>query len=234
VVPRPSRGNGRVPTRAVVHMHNHGIVTDEWGHYVGEHNHAHVHRIPEHWFPRWAETSAEVTSEAEAETGAEAEAEAGSEMEVHMEEGAGQAVEAEVASESEAESEASAESEAEAEYVNAAQTPSVTAISASATNIRRTRPRVVKAQRVRPMNNEDMADNGIVDSVTPQDPLAGRNFDCNFYDCTGMSSEPHVKPGSLNPAIPWRNPGEARTTTFSTVPDMLEPRSEVKIVYADN
>jgi len=230
VVPRPSRGNGRVPMRAVVHMQNHGIVTDEWGHYVGEHNHAHVHAYPEHWFPRWQETSAEVTSEAEAEAEAEtgSEAEAGSEMEVHMEEGASHAVEAEAATESES------AAESEAEYVNVAQTPYATAVAASATNIRRTRPRVVKAQRTRPMNDEDMADNGIVDSVTPQDPLAGRDFDCNFYDCTGMSSEPHVKPGSLNPAVPWKNPGEARTTTFGTVPDMLEPRSEVKIVYADN
>jgi len=199
-------------------MGHHGILTDEWGHYAGEHTHAHVHRYPAHWFPRWQETSAEVTSEAEAES------ETG--MEVHMEEGAAQTVEAEA--------ENGAEAESESEYVNVAQTPFATAVSASATNIRQPRPRTVKVGRKRPVNNADMADNGIVEDYTPQDPLAGRDFDCNFYDCTGMSSEPHVKPGAMNPAIPWKNPQEARTTTFSTVPDMLEPRSEVKIVYADN
>lgn len=138
--------------RAVIHQSNHGIITDEWGHYVGEHRHSHVHAVPEHWFPRWQETSAEVTSEAEAETSAEAKA--GTEMEVHMEEGAGQSVEAEVATEAEAESEASAESEAE--YVNVAQTPSVTAISASSSNIRRIRPHVAKIQRTRPVTAHDL------------------------------------------------------------------------------
>jgi hypothetical protein len=216
----------------VLHHSHHGIVTDQWGHYAGEHTHAHIHRIPEHFFPRWAEQSAEVTSEAEAEAETSTESESG--MEVHMEEGTGATVEAEVATEAEAETEAETSTESEAEYVNVAQTPYATAVAASATNIRRVAPRVPKVQRTRPMNEEDMADNGVVDSVTPQDPLAGRDFDCNFYDCTGMSSEPPVKPGSLNPAVPWRNPQEARTTTFSTVPDMLEPRSEVKIVYADN
>jgi hypothetical protein len=232
--------------RRVVHDTHAGMVTDQWGHPLGHHHHRHSHLIPEHWFPRWAEQSAEVTADAEAAEGAtfrvetehamaegvhmEADAEAGAEVEAEV------VAESEAETEAESESEAESEAEAESEYVNVAVGRHTTSVSAAATNIRQIAPRVVRSPRVRPVNAADMsrmASNGAVPSAHDQDPLADHNFDCNFYDCTGTSSEPFVPVGSLNPDIPYRNPGEARTTTFSTVPDMLEPRSEVKMVIVD-
>lgn len=228
----------RVTRTAHVHHvdveHSHAHV-DGWGHV---HRHGHTHRVHRaHVLPRFAETEASTEAEAEtemeseSESGAEAEAEEG--MAVHMEEGTAQVVEADAAmnaaAESDAEMEAQAQSEAEDGYVHVVHTPYVQSVTADASNIRRYAPRVVEEQFVRPVNGADIADNGIVSAVKPQDRLAGK-IDCNFYDCTGQQSEPYVPVGSLNPVQPYVYKADTRTTTFSTVPDMLEPRAELKTV----
>ena len=155
-------------------------------------------------------------------------------MEVHMEEGQQQVVEADAAMAAAADSEAAMEAQAQAEaedgYVHVVSTPYAQAVTADASNIQRFAPRVVPQQFVRPIDGEDMADNGPVSAVKPQDPLAAK-IDCNFYDCTGVQSEPYVPAGSLNPVEPYTWKRDTRTTTFSTVPDMLEPRAEHKTVF---
>jgi len=178
------------------------------------------------------ENEAETETEAEAENESESETDSEGEMEVQMEadSSASQMVEADVATKSDAELEAQAQAEAEDGFVHVTHTPyHTTRVSSDFSNIQRIAPRTVKYQSVQPLGGADMARNGPVDPAIPQDPLAGK-VDCNFYDCTGMQSEPYVPAGSLNPVIPWRYNREPRTTTFSTVPDLLEPYAEHKTV----
>jgi len=184
--------------------------------------------------PRFVETEShtEADAEAEGENESESESEGEGEMEVHMEadSSASQMVEADVATKSDAELEAQAQAEAEDGFVHVTHTPyHTTRVSSDFSNIQRIRPRTVHHQSVQPLGGADMARNGPVNPAIPQDPLA-RKIDCNYYDCTGMQSEPYVPAGSLNPVIPWRYNREPRTTTFSTVPDMLEPYAEQKTV----
>jgi hypothetical protein len=129
------------------------------------------------------------------------------------------------------ETESEAETESGSEYVRVVkQSPYYSSVDVSPSNIKQYAPRVVKRQTVQPRIGADHARNGPVDAYIPQDPLA-KKIDCNFMDCTGMQSEPFVPAGSLNPVIPYVNNPETRTTMFSTVPDMLEPRTEQKVVY---
>lgn len=182
------------------HSDTHSV--DAFGQ-IHHHHHTHTHHDHDH-YPRFAETGAEVESEAEAESGAD--------MAVHME------------TDAETVHNAEAEAKADSEYIGMTHTPYTTTYGVSATNIQQPRPRVVSQQRVWPQNGADAASNGPVDAYVPQDRLAAK-VDCNFMDCTGMQSEPFVPAGSLNPVIPYVNKPETRTTTFSTVPDLLEPRT---------
>jgi len=235
----------RTATHRTAHHHHH---VDGWGHV---HHHVHSHTRHEHASPysypyRFAaveddaEAEAESEAEADAETDAEAESESESEsgaeegMEVHMEEGERQVVDADeamtAAAASDALLEAQAEAEADSGYVHVVRTPFVSSVSTDGSNIQRYAPRVVAPQYVRPINGQDMAPNGPVSAGRKQDPLADK-IDCNFYDCTGQQSEPYVPVGSLNPVRPYVYKPDTRTTTFSTVPDLLEPRTELKTVY---
>jgi len=209
----------------VHHTHEHDAV-DHFGHLV-RHAHSHAHHHV-HW-PAMVES--EAAAEAETETESQSEAEADSGMKVVMESNAeaDQMVEADAKADSEAAIEAEAQAEADAGYVTVTETPYATTVSSTPSNIRPLAPRRVPEQFIAPYPGEDHADNGIVDARVPQDPLAAE-IDCNFYDCTGMQSEPYVLVGSMNPNVPYRYKPDTRTTTFSTVPDMLEPRAESKYV----
>lgn len=222
----------RVTKTAHLHhtvQHSHARV-DAYGNVVRHTHTRHTYSLPT---ARFAETDAHVEMEAEAEADAEQQVDADAGMAVHMEEGSAQVVEADeamsAAAESDAELEAQAQAEAEDGYVHVLHTPFVQSVTADASNIPRYAPRVVEEQFVRPVGGEDMADNGPVSAAKPQDRLAAQ-IDCNFYDCTGQQSEPYVPVGSLNPVQPYVWKRDTRTTTFSTVPDMLEPRAEHKTV----
>jgi len=62
-----------------------------------------------------------------------------------------------------------------------------------------------------------------------EDPLAFK-IDCNYYDCTKADNAAVSPVGSLNPVEPYVNIQEARTTTFRTVPDLLQDRAHTDIV----
>ncbi len=236
-VPRPSRSGARRPARVervVVHEHD---AVDEWGHLV---RHTHTHH-----FPRFAQvhTSAETEAQTHAQSGMQFEMEEGSNTEQQ------QKVAADVMLQTDAQLEAQAQLEAETGYVHVRHTPFATAITHNPSNIEPVayqgpRPQVIKGVRppLLPLSHlhfslspavclflpqrtsMDFANNGRVTAHMPQDPAA-QKIDCNFYDCTGLQSEPYQPVGSLNPVEPYVNRPETRTTTFGTVPDMLEPRT---------
>jgi len=221
--PRPSR-DGHIH-HIVHHTHEH----DAFDHFGHLHRHSHSHAHHHVHYPAFVESETE--SEAETESHSEAEAETGMKVVMESNAEADQMVEADAKVESESESsiESEAQAEADAGYVTVSETPYATTVTSTSSNIRPLSPRRVPEQFIAPYPGDDHADNGIVSSVVSQDPLAAQ-IDCNFYDCTGVQSEPYVPVGSMNPNVPYRYKPDTRTTTFSTVPDMLEPRAESKFV----
>jgi len=71
------------------------------------------------------------------------------------------------------------------------------------------------------------ADNYPIDATLEQDPLAVKMSD---EQLGSYLIDPYMPPGSLNPVKPYINNPEPRTTTFSTVPDMLQQQAQAQVV----
>jgi len=126
-------------------------------------------------------------------------------------------VEAETEAGAEAEAGTESESESSDKFIDHQTGRYYSNINLRATNIQPIAPRAQPKPYVPKERGADYADNGLV-----SDNMREEEF------------ENYVEPGMLNPPVPYVYKPEARTTTFSTVPDMLEPRSETKVVYNYN
>jgi len=92
--------------------------------------------------------------------------------------------------------------------------------------------RPIQPRRVKPFNvlypklhGENYADNYPVDPTMEQDPIA-------FPIPKTYVDDPYIPVGSLNPVKPYINNPQPRTTTFRTVPDMLQPQAQTEIIIA--